>query len=464
MNALLAIVLSALVARQDGAAPPPALPLPAPARLSPVALEYWNSPEFERQFARSYLAETDIEPKVTEDERKLMMKVLAAIGEDKMDEARTLLAEGRTPASSAVFDFTLANLAFQADDLATAATEYEASVAKFPKFRRAWKNLSLIHVRNGDFAKAAPALSKVIELGGGDGLTYGLLGFAYSNLDSHLAAESAYRMAILLDPATKDWRMGLARSFFKQERFPDAIALTGKLLDETPDAADLWLLQANAYLGSGQPMRAAENYEIVDRLGKSTADSLNMLADIYVNDELYEPAARRYLQALDLDAKADGERPLRAAQVLVGRGALDEAKSLLDGVESRRGSGLGEERRKELLKLRARVAAAEQATETEARILAEIVTLDPLDGEALLLLGQYHARNGDPERAIFHYERAASLEKFEPDAKVRHAQLLVQQGKYAEAIPLLRAAQQLKFRENIQAYLEQVERIAKTRG
>jgi Flp pilus assembly protein TadD len=150
--------------------------------------------------------------------------------------------------------------------------------------------------------------------------------------------------------------------------------------------------------------------------------------------------------------------------VLVGRGALDEAKSLLDGVETRRGASFNEARRKEFLKLRARIAAATQATEEEAKLLAEIVTLDPLDGEALLLLGQYHARNGDPERAIFHYERAASLEKFEPDAKVRHAQLLVQQGKYAEAIPLLRAAQQLKFRENIQAYLEQVERISKTRG
>jgi tetratricopeptide (TPR) repeat protein len=463
MNALLAIVLSAVVSRQDGATPPPALPLPAPARLSPVELEYWNSPEFRRQFAQSYLAETDIEPKVTEDERKVMQKVLVAISQDKMDEARKLLSEGRTPASSAVFDFTLANLAFQADDLANAAAEYEASVGKFPKFRRAWKNLSLIHVRNGDFAKAAPALSKVIELGGGDGLTYGLLGFAYSNLENNLAAESAYRMAILLDPATKDWRMGLARSFFKQERFADAIALTGALLRETPDAADLWLLQANAFLGSGQPMRAAENYEIVDRLGKSTPESLNMLADIYVNDELYEPAARRYLEALDLDAKADGERPLKAAQVLVGRGALDEAKALLDGVETRRGASFGESRRSEFLKLRARIAAATQASDEEARLLAEIVTLDPLDGEALLLLGQYHARNGDPERAIFHYERAASLEKFEPDAKVRHAQLLVQQGKYAEAIPLLRAAQQLRYRDNIQAYLEQVERIAKTR-
>jgi len=40
----------------------------------------------------------------------------------------------------------------------------------------------------------------------------------------------------------------------------------------------------------------------------------------------------------------------------------------------------------------------------------------------------------------------------------------VRQGKYAEALPLLRAAQQVKPRENIQSYLDQVERVAKQRG
>lgn len=57
----------------------------------------------------------------------------------------------------------------------------------------------------------------------------------------------------------------------------------------------------------------------------------------------------------------------------------------------------------------------------------------------------------------------ASLEAFEADAKVRHAQLLVKNGNYAEALPLLRRAQQIKPRDNIQAYLEQVERVAKGR-
>jgi len=89
--------------------------------------------------------------------------------------------------------------------------------------------------------------------------------------------------------------------------------------------------------------------------------------------------------------------------------------------------------------------------------------LDPLDGEALILLGQNYARKGDAEKAVFYYERAASIESFEADAKIRHAQLLVGNGKYDEALPLLRRAQQLNPRDNIQKYLEQVERVAKSR-
>jgi hypothetical protein len=46
---------------------------------------------------------------------------------------------------------------------------------------------------------------------------------------------------------------------------------------------------------------------------------------------------------------------------------------------------------------------------------------------------------------------------------VRHAQLLVGQGRYAEALPLLRRAQAIKPRENVQAYIDQVERVAQAR-
>jgi hypothetical protein len=60
--------------------------------------------------------------------------------------------------------------------------------------------------------------------------------------------------------------------------------------------------------------------------------------------------------------------------------------------------------------------------------------------------------------------RAAAIsEKFEADAKVRLAQLLVGQGKYSEALPLPRRAQTINLRDNVQQYLDQVERLSKSR-
>jgi Flp pilus assembly protein TadD len=161
--------------------------------------------------------------------------------------------------------------------------------------------------------------------------------------------------------------------------------------------------------------------------------------------------------------RGPAERPIRAAKVLVGRGASADAEGLIGEIEKIYGAELTETERKDLLKMKARMAVARGAGEDEARILEEIVSLDPLDGEALILLGQYHGRTGDSAKAIFLYERAAKLEKYEADAKVRHAQLLVGQGKFADALPLLRSAQQVKPRENIQQYMEQVERVARGR-
>jgi tetratricopeptide (TPR) repeat protein len=431
--------------------------------MTQAELELWNSESFKKQFAESYIAATDIEPRVTIVEREDLEEILDLISSDEMQKAARKLEKARGEAASAVFDFTLANIYFQQEDYEKAVPIYETAVEKYPKFRRAWRNLGLIYVREGEFEKALPALTKVIELGGGDSLSYGLLGFAYSSVDSFLSAESAYRQAVLLDPVTLDWKMGLARSLFKQARYSEAAALCSALIDAEPERADLWLLQANAFVGLGRPLKAAENYELVDRLNASTVDSLNMLGDIYVNEELYEMAVNAYIRAMEKNPDRNAERPIRACKVLVTRGALDETKTLMKRIEDMHGAHIGPVDQKDLLKLRARIAVAEGEGDEEVRVLEEIVSIDPLDGEALILLGRHASRANRPEKSIFYYERAESLEKYEADAKVRHAQLLVSQSKYSEALPLLRRAQEIKPREDIQKYLDQVERVAKSR-
>ena len=433
--------------------------------LSDVELKIWNDPAFQKAFAESYIAETEIEPRITLDERDQMQEVLTLVSSDQLDEAAKMLADEieRNETVSAVFDFTLANIHFQQDRLDEAATAYQLAVEKYPKFRRAWKNLGIIHVRKGEFKEALPALTQVVSLGGNDSVTYGLLGFAHASAENYLAAESAYRMAILLDSETVDWKMGLLRSFFKQERFEEAAALSSRLLEDDPGRADLWLLQANAYIGLNQPLKAVEIYEIVDHLGQSTASSLYMMGDIYINEELFDLAVESYSRALEKAQKSGMNRAVRAAKVLAARGALTETRILIEKIEETAGDQVEIKDKKDLLKLRARIAVAQGTGDEEAAVLKEVVELDPLDGEALILLGQHARRGGDSEQAIFYYERAASLEKHEADAKVRHAQLLVGLGRYDEALPLLRRAQQVKPRDNIQRYLEQVERVAKTR-
>jgi tetratricopeptide (TPR) repeat protein len=436
---------------------------PPVTRMDADELAIWNDPAFRQRFVESYVAATEIEPRVTESERKDMLEVLELISSDDMDGAAVLLQKLRGEAASAVFDFTLANIHFQREQYDQAIEAYGTAVGKYPNFQRAWRNLGLIHVRRNAFASAIPALTRVIELGGGDAITYGLLGFAYSGTSNAVPAESAYRMAILLDPHTLDWKLGLARSFFKQRRYADAAALCDDLIETYPERADFWLLQANAFIGLEQPLRAAENYELVDRLGASTADSLNMLGDIYINEELHDLAVDAYVRAMEADPESSADRPLRAAKVLTAQAAHGETRRLVERIEALRGERLDIDDRKDLLKLRSRLAVAEGAGDEEARVLEEIIELDPLDGEALILLGQHAGRSGDVAKAIFWYERAAGLQAFEADAKVRHAQLLVGEGRYTDALPLLRRAQVVKPRENVQEYLEQVERIAQAR-
>ncbi len=424
----------------------------------------WNDETFQKQFIAGYGFNAEIEPRVTPEEVAILEKIRPLMADD-LPKAETTLRKQMKPDCSAVLDFTLAGICFQEDKMVDALENYQASVRKFPSFRRAWRNLGLIHVRNGNHDDAIGAFTKMIELGGGDGYSYGLLGFAYASKQDYQAAEAAYRNALLLQPENTEWRLGLTRCVFKQERFEDAATLLDVLLEQYPDKSDFWLLQAHAYLGMKQPLKAAEDLEVVDLMGKSDLGSLYTLGDIYVSENLPDLAARAYLRAIDFDARQPLAKPLRSAEVLAARGAVAQARLLTARMNETLGAAMQENDHRALLKLEARLSMAEGDSNAEtAAVLEEIVKLDPLDGEALMLLGQHYSRQDEPDRAIFYYERAESLEAFEVNARIRHAQVLVGMGRYADAVPVLRGAQEIKPRDDVARYLDQVERIARARS
>jgi tetratricopeptide (TPR) repeat protein len=424
----------------------------------------WRDPVFQRQFVGAYGIDAEVEPRVTPEEVKVLEKVRPLLAADDLAGAEAVLRRYLKRESSAMLDVTLGGILFQQDRLPDALEAYQGAVAKFPSFRRAYRNLGLIHARNGSHPQAIAAFTRMIELGGGDAYAYGLLGYCHAASHDYQAAETAYRNALLLQPDNAEWRLGLTRCVFKQRKYEDAAALLDTLIVQYPDKTDFWLLQAHTYLGMKQPLAAAGILEALALLGKASADSLHTLGDIYVDQKLLGLATRAYQRALDADPAQAPARPLRAVAVLTARGALDQARHVAQHLRRLAEERLGDAERRQLHKLEVRISmGGGEITPESARVLEELLQNDPLDGEALLLLGQHHARQNEPERAMLCYERAAGIAGFEVQARVRHAQVLVGMARYADAGQLLRRAQEIAPRDDVARYLEQVDRLAKAR-
>lgn len=422
----------------------------------------WGSRDFKKYFIGGYGISPDIEPKVTPAEQAILQQVMPWMGRSNAVAARIIEKQAKAGAS-AILDFTLGNLYLQLDDPDRAAARFKTATARAPNFRRCWRSAGLLWMRLSKFEDAIKSFARVVELGGGDAFVYGLMGVAYTAIEDFLAAESSFRNAMMLQPDNLDWRLGLARVVFKQQKFEEAAALLDVLIEKFPDRADFWLLQANAFLGAKKPLKAAENLETAVRMGRSSPEAVNLLGDIYAGEGLAGLAARAYANALRADPAQKTERPLRNIETLVARGAFAEAKSLLAATRETYGTNLVAAENRQLLKLDARLALNSGAGDAAAAVLEELLRGDPLDGETLLLLAQHRANKGENEQAILLLERAAGLEKFEFDAVFRHARLLVKSGRYDDAIPLLKRALELRPRDDVARFKEQVERAAKSR-
>lgn len=431
-------------------------PMPVDHELASI----WNDPDFTRRLIGSYGFASDVEPRLTPEEQAMYRDKVVPLLRDDQKKAMTELQSLAKPSASAVFDFTLGNVYFQNEDLTNAVKHFEAALAKFPDYRRAQKNLAFALVRDGKYAAAIKPLTRTIVLGGGDGKVFGLLGFAYMNQGRPVSAEGAYRQALIFEPENVDFRLGLVKCSVAAANYDYALALIDELITQFPERDNLWSLQANIYIQKEQPAKAAICFETLRRLGKATAQNLFMLGDLYMAQDSRDLALSAYLEAVDKDGGQNISKALRPAQILVSRGAWDEARTLFAKIHSSGGNLTGPEELK-FLKLESKVAMSTGNGEKAIETLEQVIQKDPLDAEALLLAGDFYAKNGQKEKAEFRYQTASGIEGFEADAFVKHAQLLVQSQKYASAADLLRKAQKVKPRDNVQRYLEKVDQLAK---
>ncbi len=431
----------------------------ASAQTSEIAYnEMWKDPSMLNSLLGSYGYNGDLEPKVPQEETMLFREILDLSQVDPKLALQTLEPQVKNNSSAPLY-FFLAMLQVQQDLMDNAIRNLRISVEKWPNYLRANQRLGIFLATTGEFEEAIPFLTKTIELGGPDNMTYGLLGLCFLNLEKNISAEAAYSQAFVFDPKNEDWKRGLAQSLMSQQKYTEAIALLEEMLMAKPEDDKLLALQANAYISTNQYSRAGANYEIIDRIGKSTTSTLIQLGDLYMEENVPDLALKAYLSALEKESEININASIRTAKILADRGALDESATYIAKVNQRVGNKIEDDDKLTLLKLESRIAIGKGDQDKAMGILEQIVERDPLDGDALIMLAQSYSGKQEYARATLFFERARKVADHEVEALRGQAQMLVRQRKYAEAVPLLERAQNLEPRDYVGRYLQQVRLI-----
>ena len=423
----------------------------------------WDNPVFQKKLMGSFGFSSEVEPSLSDVEAEDYRQIAPLLQSDPDEALKYLTALRDLPDSSARFDFLIGNVYFQKNDKEKAMANFLLALSKFPDYRQAHSNLAILYVQSGKHELAVRHFTEAIRLGSTDGTTYGLLAVSYLTLENYVAAEEAFRNAMVLNPEVKDWEMGLVRTLYAQQRYTDVISMLDRMIEKDPENDSLWALQANAYLGKKEMLAAAANFEVMDQMGKLDPKLIATLGDIYVNEGMLDVAAEAYLRAYEKDKGAGASGPLRAAEILLSKEGYEAARGLLKRIRGDGGT-LTPDDKKRVMKVEAKIAQADGDEDGAAKILTELVTVDPLDGESLILLAKYHYANDNNAKAAFYYESAAGITAFEADAKVAWAQMLVAQGEYEEARNKLKQAQDVNPRDSVGKFLEDLERFLKGRN
>lgn len=421
----------------------------------PLSENSWSNPEFVERFVGSYGVLSGKEPQITSTESELFTEIGTFMESNNVNGAIQVLRNAQGPEASAAIDYTLGNIMLQEGNYREGIKAYEVAIRKFPNFLRAYKNVGLAYVQLQDYEKAAEFLVKSIELGNQEGDSFGLLGYCYLNQGLNESALDAYNIAGVLSPKNKDWQVGKATALQRTGDFQKAVAKLDELIEKYPNTKAYYTAAANACISLQQQLKAAKYLEVMRRRGLADTSVLMLMGDIYLNEKVFTLASERYVESLATINTRDVDRLFRFARGMIALGAYSDAVDFIEKVENAQIS-MSSDQSKQLLNLKSQIAMSSGDFESAVASLEQVIEADPLNGEALLLLGEYYYDQRDFETAVFYYERAQKIDSHRVEALVQAARVKVAQRQFVAAVELLQEAQNIKPQSHVEDYLNAV--------
>jgi tetratricopeptide (TPR) repeat protein len=223
------------------------------------------------------------------------------------------------------------------------------------------------------------------------------------------AAETAFRDAALLDPASQEAAIGLARIARGRFDYAEALRLLDRAAIFHPGSAEILTEYGAIYLAAEEPRRARAYFDKAAHLADDSTAILLGRAGVDLLERDYRSAEARLRRHL-----ADNPRSSRALAMLAR--VLLEKNDTREAARSAAAAIALEPFDTDSLYTLAFAKATERKAK-EVRALAEQVTaLDPLNAGARRLLSQYlDGRAGLQQKVIeqarIHYERGSALKQ-----------------------------------------------------
>jgi tetratricopeptide (TPR) repeat protein len=398
------------------------------------------------------------EPEMTEEEYALYEKVVSMMATNPAFAVKLLEAmytSDKGPPSPA-FGFILGNAYYAANMVDKAETNYRNAVKAYPTFLRAWVNLGVLYYSTGRYSDAVPCFSKAVELGDRDSSTFGFLGYSLQKEGDLVSAEMAYMQALSGDPSNTDWKEGLLAICIDGKQFARAESLVKNLIKEKPDESRYWLTYANILIAEGRKLEATVILETASGAGFANTEELTLLGDLYAEQNMAPEAAAIYQKVLVSTPEVGERKLLHYAQVLIYGKKLQEAQGVLDKftTEGEDADGI------ELRQTRADLLAAQKRWPEERKELDGLLTLQPLNGKALLSLGRAYAAEDDMPRATLAFETAYGVKDSTYVASLELANIELKNRHYARSVDYLQKALSIEKTDEVEDFLVRVKTLA----
>jgi tetratricopeptide (TPR) repeat protein len=341
-------------------------------------------------------------------------------------------ARPRYVSSQAYYHAMRAEIALSQNDLTTATGELQLALvydsdSPYLTLKLAWANLKL-----GALQKAEKLADRTLVLDPKSADAWLVKSRAELARGQPAQSEKSLKRALDLDPASIDAAIDLARIYQKTNRTKDAISALERSAEKAPDATEPLAEIAEIEVARNHLPAAAQALErALTRDPKSTPLAA-ALTPIYERQARYQDAAKRWRDLLEL-SPGDPDALFYAARAELWVDRDNEADRDVEAIQSMlRGPDIDE-------KL-GFLYLTEGRHEKAIPLLLEAVRAKPSDQRLRFAYAIALAEVGKDEAALAELEIIGKDHELYVEARVRIAQVLLNQGRFDRALAALRAA------------------------